>query len=54
MKNPLLAGQVGTVVEKLAAGVFEVEFCHDQGRTCAEVTVPEKNLMRLHYAPTVA
>jgi hypothetical protein len=50
----LLAGQVGTVVEKLADGVFEVEFCDDHGRTYAEVAVPEKTLMRLRYAPVVA
>jgi len=50
----LLSGQVGTVVEKLAAGVFEVEFCDDHGRTYAELAVPEKALMRLRYAPAVA
>lgn len=50
----LFAGQVGTVVEKLADGVFEVEFCDDHGRTYAELAVPEKTLMRLHYAPVVA
>ena len=49
----LLAGQVGTVVEKLADGVFEVEFCNDQGRTYAELAVREKTLMRLRYAPVV-
>ena len=36
----LIAGQVGTVVEKLADEVFEVEFCDDQGRTYAELAVP--------------
>ncbi|HRQ89163.1 MAG TPA: DUF4926 domain-containing protein [Bacteroidia bacterium] len=46
----LLAGQVGTVVEKLADGIFEVEFCDDQGRTYAELAVPAKQLMRLRYA----
>jgi len=50
----LLAGQVGTVVEKLADGVFEVEFCDDHGRTYAELAVPEKTLMRLRYPPGVA
>lgn len=50
----LLVGQVGTVVEKLADGVFEVEFCDDQGRTYAELAVPEKTLMRLRYAAVVA
>ncbi|MDP4585307.1 MAG: DUF4926 domain-containing protein, partial [Verrucomicrobiales bacterium] len=50
----LFAGQVGTVVEKLADGVFEIEFCDDQGRTYAELAAPEKTLMRLRYAPVVA
>ncbi len=50
----LFAGQVGTVVEKLADGVFEIEFCDDQGRTYAELAVTEKTLMRLRYAPVVA
>ncbi len=29
----LRRGQVGTVVELLESGVFEVEFCNDNGRT---------------------
>jgi len=45
---------VGTVVEKLADGVFEIEFCDDQGRTYAELAAPEKTLMRLRYALVVA
>jgi hypothetical protein len=31
----LVRGQVGTVVEDLGAGVFEVEFCDNDGRTYA-------------------
>jgi Domain of unknown function (DUF4926) len=31
----LSRGQVGTVVESLAANVFEVEFCDNEGRTYA-------------------
>jgi hypothetical protein len=31
----LSRGQVGTVVETLAPGVFEVEFCDNAGRTYA-------------------
>lgn len=50
----LLVGQVGTVVENLAARVFEVKFSDDQGRTYAELAVPEKALMRLRYPPVVA
>ena len=29
----LRAGEVGTVVETLGPGVFEVEFCDDEGHT---------------------
>ena len=29
----LRRGQVGSVVEPLAPGVFEVEFCDNEGRT---------------------
>lgn len=47
----LRSGQVGTAVEKLDDGVFEVEFCDDEGRTYAELAIPEAKLMRLHYEP---
>jgi hypothetical protein len=33
----LLRGQVGTVVDGLAPGVFEVEFCDNDGRTYARI-----------------
>lgn len=45
----LLRGQVGTVVEVLAPGVFEVEFSDDQGRTYAQLAIPQQQLMTLHY-----
>ena len=32
-RQRLRRGQVGTIVEELAPGVFEVELCDDQGRT---------------------
>jgi len=35
----LLRGQVGTVVETLAPGVFEVEFSDNDGRTYASVAL---------------
>jgi hypothetical protein len=50
----LLRGQVGTVVQKLAPGVFEVEFSDDQGRAYAEVAVKENQLLVLHYQPQQA
>jgi hypothetical protein len=46
----LLRGQVGTVVEKLAPGVYEIEFS-DHGRTYASIAVPAGRLMRLYHTP---
>jgi hypothetical protein len=50
----LRRGQVGTIVEKLASGVFEVEFCDLEGRTYASVALPESHLMLLHHQPAAA
>ena len=47
----LQRGQVGTIVESLAPGVYEVEFSDDQGRTYASAAIPSDRLMRLHYEP---
>ncbi len=48
----LRRGQVGTVVEILAPGVFEVEFSDDEGRTYAMVALRAEQLMALHYKPS--
>jgi len=48
----LLRGQVGTVVEILAPGVFEVEFSDDAGRTYAVVALRAEQMMRLHHEPS--
>lgn len=45
----LRRGQVGTVVEVLSAGVFEVEFSDDHGHTYAQLAIPERQLLALHY-----
>ncbi len=50
----LVAGQVGTVVEILEEGVFEVEFNDDQGRTYAMATLKKEELMVLHYSQVAA
>jgi hypothetical protein len=50
-EQDLLRGHVGTVVETLAPGVFEVEFSDDQGRTYAQLALPEHQLLILHYRP---
>src|SRR5690348_13754806 len=43
----LLRGQVGTIVETLAPGVYEVEFSDDAGRTYASLALRSDQLMRL-------
>jgi hypothetical protein len=48
----LLRGQVGTVVEILAPGVFEVEFSDDHGQTYASVAMRADQLMRLRHEPS--
>ncbi len=50
----LLRGQVGTIVETLAPGVFEVEFSDDQGRAYAQLAIKEHQLLVLHYQPQQA
>jgi Domain of unknown function (DUF4926) len=47
----LLRGQVGTVVESLSPGVFEVEFIDNDGRTYAMLPVKTCQLLVLHYQP---
>lgn len=48
----LSRGQVGTVVEQLAPGVFEVEFSDNEGRTYAMLALREEQLLVLHHQPT--
>ncbi len=47
----LYSGQVGTVVEVLGPGVFEVEFSDDEGRAYASVALKVEQLLVLHYEP---
>lgn len=44
-------GQVGTVVESLAPGVFEVEFSDNEGRTYASLALKAGQLLVLHHEP---
>ncbi|MDO8586763.1 MAG: DUF4926 domain-containing protein [Armatimonadota bacterium] len=53
-EHSLLRGQVGTVVEILAPGVYEVEFSDDNGKTYATASVREDKLMLLHLRPVKA
>ena len=50
----LRRGQVGTVVELLDPGVFEVEFADNDGRTFASLALKENQLLLLHYQPLEA
>jgi len=45
----LMRGQVGTVVESLADGAFEVEFSDESGRSYAIVSLVPRQMMVLHY-----
>lgn len=50
-EHSLVRGQVGTIVEIWAPGVYEVEFSDDQGRTYAMVALKADQIMRLHHEP---
>lgn len=50
-QKQLVRGQVGTVVEVLAPGVFEVEFSDGEGRSYAFAPLHADQLMVLHYEP---
>jgi len=45
----LRRGEVGTVVEQWADGVFEVEFSDDAGKAYAFAAVPAQQLMKLYF-----
>jgi hypothetical protein len=47
-EHKLKRGEVGTVVEILAPGVYEVEFCDDEGQTYAELALRSDQLVPLH------
>jgi len=47
----LYRGQVGTVVELLVPGVFEVEFNDNDGRTYASLALRADQLLVLHHRP---
>ena len=49
-EHSLQRGQVGTVVELLASGVFEVEFSDNKGRTYASLALRSGQLMVLHHS----
>jgi hypothetical protein len=48
-QHGLVRGQVGTIVEQLAPGVYEVEFSDDDGRSYASLGIPAAKLLVLHH-----
>ncbi|MBV9302829.1 MAG: DUF4926 domain-containing protein [Acidobacteriaceae bacterium] len=49
----LQRGQVGTVLEELAPGVYEIEFSDMVGKTYATVALRTDQVMKLHYERSV-
>lgn len=50
----LVTGQVGTVVEVLAPGVYEVEFLDSKGVTIAVTELQRTELLLLQHEPVMA
>lgn len=50
-QDNLVRGQVGTIVEVVTPGMFEVEFSDDQGTTYAMLPLAADELIVLHTAP---
>ena len=50
-QEKLVRGQVGTVVDKWAPGVYEVEFIDRKGMTYAMAALKSEQLMLLHDEP---
>jgi hypothetical protein len=53
-EQSLCRGQVGTVVDILKSGYYEVEFCDDDGRTYALTALSKDQLLVLRYSPQQA
>jgi len=47
----LQRGQVGTIVEPLGPGIYEVEFVDNEGHTYATLPLNSSQLLVLHYQP---
>ncbi|MEK6797856.1 MAG: DUF4926 domain-containing protein [Planctomycetota bacterium] len=50
-ERQLVRGQVGTIVELLDGGAYEVEFSDDDGRTYAAFALFPAQFMILHHRP---
>ena len=53
-EHGLVRGHVGTVVETLGTGAFEIEFSDDEGRTYALVALRAEELLPLSHRPVRA
>ena len=53
-KQSLFRGNVGTIVELLGPGVFEVEFVDNDGQTYAEIALRSEQLILLRHEPATA
>ena len=53
-KQSLFRGNVGTIVESLGPGVFEVEFVDNDGQTYAEIALRAEQLILLRHEPATA
>jgi hypothetical protein len=53
-EHRLVQGQVGTIVEVLAADVFEVEFSDNAGRTYALLSLRAEQILPLVHEPAAA
>lgn len=47
----LFRGQVGTAIEDLGGGVFEVEFADLEGRAYAFAPLTDQDVLILHHEP---
>ncbi len=50
-EHELRRGQVGTVIESLRSGMFEIEFIDNDGRTYATLPLKSQQLLVLYYQP---
>jgi hypothetical protein len=50
-EHGLMRGHVGTIVEELDQGTYEVEFCDEHGASYAQIALPMTRLFVLHHRP---
>ena len=48
-EEKLTKGQVGTIVEELDEGVYEVEFADKKGKTITSLALKTQDIMLLHF-----